>query len=149
MANNENFVTITGNLTQDPDLRYTQGGNAVANLSVAVNRRVRDKDTNEWRDELDGYFDVNIWRDYAENVAESLHKGDRVTVIGRLRKRSYENKEGQTVWVTEIEADEVTPSLRWAKASVDKAGRGGGSRQPVGAGAPAPTEPPAGDDVPF
>ena len=82
MANEQNNITVIGNLTKDPDLRYTQSGIAVASLSVAVNRRVRNKDTNEWEDKLDGYFDINIWRDHAENVAESLNKGDRVVVIG-------------------------------------------------------------------
>ena len=84
----ENTITVIGNLTKDPDLRYTQSGVAVASLSVAVNRRMRNKDTNEWEDKLDGYFDINVWRDHAENVAESLSKGDRVLVTGRLIKRS-------------------------------------------------------------
>ncbi|HUG83353.1 MAG TPA: single-stranded DNA-binding protein [Euzebya sp.] len=148
----ENTITVIGNLTKDPDLRYTQSGVAVASLSVAVNRRMRNKDTNEWEDKLDGYFDINVWRDHAENVAESLHKGDRVLVIGRLIKRSYEDREGQTKWVTEIEADEICPSLRWARATVSRVSRGGGGApRPAGAaaGAPMPSEPPTPDDVPF
>lgn len=147
----DNSITIVGNLTKDPDLRYTQGGVAVANLSVAVNRRVRNKDTNEWEDKLDGFFDVNIWRDHAENVAESLSKGDRVVVIGRITKRSWEDKEGNTRWQTEIEADEICPSLKWAKVKVERQGRSGGDRQSAGRQAePAmagAAETP--DDVPF
>ncbi|MDP8969283.1 MAG: single-stranded DNA-binding protein, partial [Actinomycetota bacterium] len=110
----DNVITIVGNLTDDPELRYTPSGVAVANMRVAVNRRIRNKDTNEWDDRLDGFFTVNVWRDYAENVAESLSRGTRVLVQGRLISRSYEDREGQTRWVTEIEADEVCPSLRWA-----------------------------------
>lgn len=149
MANEQNNITVIGNLTKDPDLRYTQSGVAVASLSVAVNRRMRNKDTNEWEDKLDGYFDINIWRDHAENVAESLNKGDRVVVIGRLIKRSYEDREGQTKWVTEIEADEICPSLRWAKASVSKVRGGGGGPRPAANSGPPPAEPPTPDDVPF
>ena len=148
MANEQNTITVIGNLTKDPELRYTQGGTAVANLSVAVNRRVRNKDTNEWEDKLDGYFDVNIWRDHAENVAESLNKGDRVVVIGRLTKRSWEDKDGNTRWQTEIEADEICPSLRWAKVSVEKVS-GGGNRQPAMSGGGQAPPPVADEDVPF
>jgi single-strand DNA-binding protein len=148
----ENAITVIGNLTKDPDLRYTQGGVAVASLSVAVNRRMRNSDTGDWEDRLDGYFDISIWRDHAENVAESLHKGDRVLVTGRLTKRSYTDREGQERWVTEIEADEVCPSLRWAKATIEKVGRGGG-RAPAVAAAPAGAStgapPPKVEDVPF
>ncbi len=122
----DNVITIVGNLTDDPELRYTPSGVAVANMRVAVNRRIRNKDTNEWDDRLDGFFTVNVWRDYAENVAESLSRGTRVLVQGRLISRSYEDREGQTRWVTEIEADEVCPSLRWATAKVEKAQRSGG-----------------------
>jgi single-strand DNA-binding protein len=147
----ENTITVIGNLTKDPDLRYTQAGVAVASLSVAVNRRMMNKQTNEWEDKLDGYFDINIWRDHAENVAESLSKGDRVLVTGRLLKRSYENREGQTVWTTEIEADEICPSLKWARVQVNRVGRGGGGPRPAasGGGPPMPSEPPTPDDVPF
>ena len=103
----ENAITVIGNLTADPELRYTQTGVAVTNCRIAVNRRMRNSQTNEWEDKLDGYFTVNIWRDHAENVAESLKKGDRVLVMGRLISRSYDDRDGQTKWVTEIEADEV------------------------------------------
>ncbi len=151
---NDNVITIVGNLTDDPELRYTPNGVAVTNMRVAVNRRQFNKQSNEWDDRLDGYFTVNVWRDYAENVAESLKRGTRVLVTGRLISRSYEDKEGQTRWVTEIEADEVCPSLRWATAQVTKVNRsggggGGGGSQDGWSSAPPPSQPPAADDVPF
>jgi single-strand DNA-binding protein len=151
----DNVITIVGNLTDDPELRFTPNGVAVANVRVAVNRRTRNTQTNEWEDKLDGYFTVNVWRDHAENVAESLSRGNRVLVTGRLTSRSYQDKEGQTRWVTEIEADEICPSLRWATAQVTKVNRSGGGngngRADTGWGgrAPAPVAPPATDDVPF
>jgi single-strand DNA-binding protein len=152
----ENIITIVGNLTDDPELRYTPTGHAVANMSVAVNRRIFNKETNSFDDKVDGFFRVNIWRDHAENVAESLKRGTRVLVTGRLISRSYEDKEGQTKWITEIEADEVCPSLRWATAKVTKVNRsspggsGGGGGQDSGwNNAPPPAQAPAPDDVPF
>ena len=150
----DNVITIVGNLTDDPELRYTPNGVAVTNMRVAVNRRVRNSQTNEWDDKLDGFFTVNVWRDHAENVAESLKRGTRVLVTGRLISRSYEDKEGQTRWVTEIEADEVCPSLRWATAKISKVNRsggggGGGNAGGESWGAPPPSAPPAADDVPF
>jgi single-strand DNA-binding protein len=151
---NENQITIVGNLADDPELRYTPSGTAVTNVRVAVNRRRRDPQTNEWTDELDGFFTCNVWRDQAENVAESLTKGARVLVTGRLRSRSYEDREGQTRWVTEIEADEICPSLRWATAKVDKVNRSSGAQGGRGGGqvhqsSAPPAEAPAPDDVPF
>ncbi len=147
----ENAITVIGNLTADPELRYTQSGVAVTNCRVAVNRRMRNSQTNEWEDKLDGYFTVNIWRDHAENVAESLKKGDRILVMGRLISRSYDDRDGQTKWVTEIEADEVCPSLRWARAEINRVGRSSGGGRPSGGSGPAPMaqEPPTPDDVPF
>ena len=150
----ENTITIVGNLADDPELRYTPNGAAVANMRVAVNRRRFNRETNAWDEELDGFFNVNIWRDHAENVAESLKRGQRVIVIGRLRSRSYEDKEGQTKWITEIEADEVCPSLRWATATVKKVSRSGAAGGQGGGGeswstAPPPSQAPAQDDVPF
>lgn len=143
-----NSVTIVGNLTDDPELRYTPTGVAVCTCRVAVNRRVKTGD--EWDDRLDGYFTAQIWRDHAEHVAASLRRGDRVLVIGRLTSRSYEDKEGQTRWVTEIQAEEVCPSLRWAQAKVRRITR---QHEPVPAGAggaPPPADgPPPDDDVPF
>jgi len=153
---NDNVITIVGNLTDDPELRYTPNGVAVANCRVAVNRRMFNKESNSWDDKLDGYFTINVWRDYAENVAESLSKGTRVLVTGRLISRSYEDKEGQTRWVTEIEADEICPSLRWATAKITKVNRsggggggGGGGSETSWGGAPPPAQAPAADDVPF
>lgn len=154
----DNVITIVGNLTDDPELRFTPNGVPVANVRVAVNRRKRNAQTNEWEDSLDGYFTVNVWRDYAQNVADSLQRGARVLVSGRLTSRSYQDKDGNTRWVTEIEADEICPSLRWATAQVTKVSRGGGGGGGGGGGrdaggngggpAPAPT-PPTPDDVPF
>ena len=149
----ENIITIVGNLADDPELRYTPNGVAVTNMRVAVNRRRFNRETNAWDEELDGFFTVNVWRDHAENVAESLKRGNRVLVTGRLRSRSYEDKEGQTKWITEIEADEVCPSLRWATAKVSKVNRsgggGGGGGQGDSWGGPPPASPPVADDVPF
>lgn len=150
---NDNQITIVGNLTDDPELRFTPQGVPVANFSVAVNRRIFNKETNGWDDKLDGYFRCNIWRDYAENVAESLTRGTRVLVTGRLTSRSYEDKDGQTRYVTEIEADEVCPTLRWATAKVEKINRSGGGRGSGGGGqggnVPPPTQAPDAEDVPF
>ena len=151
----DNVITIVGNLADDPELRYTPNGVAVANCRVAVNQRFFNRESNSWDERLDGFFTVNVWRDHAENVAESLTKGTRVMVTGRLRSRSYEDREGQTRWVTEIEADEVCPSLRWATATVKRVSRGGGAggggrgdTDTSWGGAPTPSAP-AQDDVPF
>jgi single-strand DNA-binding protein len=148
----DNSITLVGNLVDDPELRFTQNGVAVANVRVAVNRRMRNKDTNEWEDSLDGYFRVNAWRDLAENVADSLHRGNRVLITGRLISRSYEDREGQTRWVTEVEADEICPSLRWATAKLTKVSRGAAGREREAetswGGAPPPAAP-AADEVPF
>jgi single-strand DNA-binding protein len=149
----DNVITIVGNLTDDPELRFTPSGVAVASCRVAVNRRTRNQQTNEWEDKLDGYFTVNVWRDHAENIAESLSRGNRVLVTGRLTSRSYQDKEGQTRWVTEIEADEICPSLRWATAQITKVNRSGNGRASGGdaswSSAPPPVSAPAADDVPF
>jgi single-strand DNA-binding protein len=149
----ENVITIVGNLADDPELRYTPNGVAVTTLRVAVNQRFFNKETNGWDERLDGFFSVNVWRDYAENVAESLKRGARVLVTGRLRSRSYEDKEGQTRWVTEIEADEVCPSLKWATADIRKVSRSGGGGRDGGdggwGGPPPPAQAPTSDEVPF
>ncbi|MBW3604745.1 MAG: single-stranded DNA-binding protein [Actinobacteria bacterium] len=148
----DNVITITGNLADDPELRFTPNGVAVCSARVAVNQRFFNKQTNSWDERLDGFFTCNVWRDQAENVASSLTKGARVVVIGRLRSRSYEDREGQTRWVTEIEADEICPSLRWATAKVERTPRGGGSgggSSETSWGAPAPTSAPEPEDVPF
>lgn len=142
MAYESNFITFVGNLTDDPDLRFTGGGAAVATLRVASNRRYTDRSGQQQEETT--FMNVNCWRDLAENASESLSKGDRVIVIGRVRVRSYENRDGQTVWTTEIEADEIAPSLRWAQAKITKSsGSSGGSS---GDGTPPP---PTDEDVPF
>ncbi len=120
----ENQIVVVGNLTDDPELRYTPSGAAVANFRVAVNRRYRD-DSGQWQDAETSFFRVNAWRTLAENAAESLTRGTRVVVVGRLRSRSWETPEGETRSAVEIEADEVAPSLRWATAKVEKQSRGG------------------------
>lgn len=155
----DNVITIVGNLADDPELRYTPSGVPVTNVRVAVNQRFYNRETQQWDERLDGFFTANVWRDHAENVADSLHKGARVLVTGRLRNRSYENKEGQTRWVTEIEADEVCPSLRWAVAKPEKVDRRRGERPAAGPAAgpesPGPpeegqaSEVPTPQDVPF
>ncbi|MGH3923650.1 MAG: single-stranded DNA-binding protein, partial [Pseudonocardiaceae bacterium] len=122
----------------------------VCTIRVAVNRRVRNGD--DWDDRLDGFFTAIIWRDYAENVAESLRRGDRVLVTGRVTSRSYEAEDGTTRWVTEIQAEEVCPSLRWATAKVHKITRRHGEPPGVAGGAPPPVNtppPPPDDDLPF
>jgi single-strand DNA-binding protein len=143
MAFESNFITFIGNLTEDPDLRFTSGGTGVATFRVASNRRFTDKSGQQQEETT--FLNVNCWRDLAENAAESLSKGDRVIVIGRVKVRSYENKEGQTVWVTEIEADEIAPSLRWARATVARAGGSSGG----GGGDSYTPPPPSDEDVPF
>ncbi|HVM12146.1 MAG TPA: single-stranded DNA-binding protein [Actinomycetota bacterium] len=123
---NGNQVIVMGNLTDDPELRYTPNGAAVANFRVAVNRRYQDQ-SGQWREEETSFFTVTAWRSLGENAAESLTKGSRVIVAGRLRSRSYETQEGQKRTVVEIEAEDLGPSLRWATAKVEKqTGSGGG-----------------------
>jgi single-strand DNA-binding protein len=118
----DTHVTITGNLTDDPDLRFTPNGTAVANFRIAVTARVKDGEG--WRDGDTSYFRVNVWRQLAEHVSESLSKGDRAVVIGRLKSRSWETPEGDKRSVVEVEADEVAPSLRWAIAKPERAPNG-------------------------
>ena len=136
MANGNN-VDLVGNLTRDPELRYTPGGTAVASFGLAVNRRVQNRQTNEWEDRP-SYFDVVCYGSLGENAAESLGKGSRVLVTGRLEQRSWETGEGERRSKVEVVADEVGPSLRWAtvditrNASVDVTKE----RRPDGAGSP-------------
>jgi single-strand DNA-binding protein len=127
MAQGDVTITVIGNLTDDPELRFTPSGAAVANFTVASTPRILDKATNEWKDGDALFLRCSIWRQAAENVAESLQRGARVIVTGRLRQRSYETKEGEKRTVVELEVDEIGPSLRWATAKVAKAQRGGGS----------------------
>lgn len=122
----DTVITVIGNLTADPELRFTPAGQAVANFTVASTPRVFDRNTNEWKDGEALFLRCNIWREAAENVAESLTRGSRVIVQGRLKQRSYETREGEKRTVVELEVDEVGPSLRYATAKVNKAGRGGG-----------------------
>jgi len=127
----DNFTVQVGNLTDDPELRFTQNGTPVANFRLAVNQRVKEAD-GSWRDGEASFFKVNVWRDQAENVAESLGKGNRAVVLGRLRTRSWETPEGEKRSVTEIDADEVAPSLRWAIAKPERAERSrNGERAPA------------------
>lgn len=126
MAQGDTYITVVGNLTADPELRFTPNGSAVANFTVASTPRVLDKATNEWKDGDALFMRCAVWRDAAENVAESLVRGSRVIVQGRLKQRSYETKEGEKRTVVELDVDEVGPSLKYATAKVNKTSRGGG-----------------------
>jgi single-strand DNA-binding protein len=122
----ETVLTIIGNLTNDPELRFTPSGAAVANFTVASTPRTFDKQSNEWKDGETLFMRCSVWREAAENVAESLTRGTRVIVSGRLRSRTYDTKEGEKRTVVELEVDEVGPSLRYATTKVSKTSRGGG-----------------------
>ena len=146
-------ITVVGNLTADPELRFTPSGAAVANFTVASTPRIFDRQSSEWKDGEALFLRCNIWREAAENVAESLTRGSRVIVTGRLKQRSFETREGEKRTVFEVEVDEIGPSLKYATAKVNKASRsggggggfggggggggGGGSRPAAGGGAPA------------
>ena len=131
MAAGDTNITIMGNLVNDPELRFTPNGAAVAKFTVASTPRYLDKATNEWKDGDSLFLVCNVWRQAAENVAESLQRGTRVIVTGRLKQRSYETKEGEKRTVYEVEVDEVGPSLRNATAKVTKAsGKSAGSFAP-------------------
>jgi single-strand DNA-binding protein len=138
----DSTVTIVGNLTRDPEIRYTAGGAAKASFGVAVSRRWQNRQSNEWEEQT-SFLNVVCWREMAENVSESLAKGSRVVVTGRLEQRSWETENGEKRSVVEIVADEVGPSLRWATAAVtrnerrgggDFGGGGGGGGTPGGGG---------------
>jgi single-strand DNA-binding protein len=126
MAAGDTQITIAGNLVDDPELRYTPTGQAVAKFRVASTPRYRDNSTGEWKDGDSLFLTCNVWRQAAENVAESLQRGMRVIVNGRLRQRSYETREGEKRTVYEVEVDDVGPSLRNASAKVAKSNRSGG-----------------------
>ena len=130
----ETTITVDGNLTADPELRFTPAGAAVANFTVASTPRTFDRQSNEWKDGEALFLRCSIWREAAENVAESLTRGARVVVTGRLKQRSFETKEGEKRTVMELEVDEIGPSLRYATAKVNKASRGGGGGGGFGAG---------------
>src|SRR5918996_136639 len=135
-----NSITIVGNITRDPELRYTPSGQANVRLGVAVNRRWQDRNSGEWN-EATSFFDVIAWRELAENVNESLKKGARVIVTGRLEQRTWE-QEGNKRSVVEIIADEIAPSLRWATAKVEKTERRSGGDQGGGGGGSGYGRPP-------
>jgi single-strand DNA-binding protein len=124
----ETTITLVGNLTADPELRFTPSGAAVANFTVASTPRTFDRNTNEWRDGEAMFLNCAVWRQAAENVAESLQKGMRVIVQGRLKSRSYETREGEKRTVFEIDVDEIGPALRYATARVSRNSGGGGGR---------------------
>jgi single-strand DNA-binding protein len=150
MAAGDTNITVIGNLVDDPQLRYTPTGQAVASFRVASTPRFLDRNTNEWKDGDALFLSCNVWRQAAENVAESLLRGMRVIVSGRLKQRSYETKEGEKRVVYEIEVDEVGPSLRYASAKVNRssratggtAGQGGYGSSGGGRSASAPSEDP-------
>ncbi|HSU34869.1 MAG TPA: single-stranded DNA-binding protein [Propionibacteriaceae bacterium] len=131
----ETPITLIGNLTADPELRFTPSGAAVANFTVASTPRTFDRQTNEWRDGDAMFLNCAVWRQAAENVAESLQKGMRVIVQGRLKSRSYETREGERRTVFEIDVDEIGPALRYATAKVSRnapgSSQGGSSRPPA------------------
>lgn len=173
----ETIITVVGNLTDDPDLRFTPSGAAVANFTVASTARLFDKNTNEWKDGDPLFLRCSVWRQAAENVAESLTRGSRVIVQGRLKQRSYETREGEKRTVYELEVDEVGAALKYATAKVTKTTRSGGgggdysgggsggssggsdpwaTSAPQGGGSSAPANDPwatpaggAGDEPPF
>jgi single-strand DNA-binding protein len=126
----DNHTVIVGNLVEDPEVRFTNTGIAVTNLRVAVTQRVQQD--GQWRDGDTSFFKVNVWRGQAENLAESLGKGDRVMVTGRLRQRSWETPEGEKRSVTELEADEVGASLKWATAKVERSSQCGNGERSSG-----------------
>ncbi|HEX7189609.1 MAG TPA: single-stranded DNA-binding protein [Actinomycetes bacterium] len=147
MAAGDTVITLVGNLVDDPELRFTPSGAAVAKFRMASTPRYLDKTTNEWKDGESLFLTCNVWRQAAENAAESLQRGMRVIVQGRLKQRSYETKEGEKRTVYEVEVDEVGPSLRNATAKVNKTQRGGGGgfggapaaeNDPWASAAPAP-----------
>ena len=148
----ENSVTLVGNVTKDPELRYTTGGRGVASFGLAVNRRYQVN--GEWQEQV-SFFNVVAWGDLGENAAASINKGNRVIVTGRLEQRSYETKEGEKRNVTEVIADELGPSLRWAQVQIERINRddaaartGGGGGGGDGGASRAP-DPVYGDEEPF
>ena len=147
----DNTVTVVGNITRDPELRFTTGGRAVASFGIAVNRRYQVN--NEWQEQT-SFFNVVAWGTLGENAAASLGKGTRVIVTGRLEQRQYETKEGEKRSVVEVNADEIGPSLRWARAEVERVARdggsaGGGSSSGGGSSAGRAPDPVYGDEEPL
>ncbi|WAL65657.1 single-stranded DNA-binding protein [Amycolatopsis cynarae] len=147
----DTVITLVGNLTSDPELRFTPSGAAVANFTVASTPRTFDRASGEWKDGEALFMRCNIWRQAAENVAESLTRGARVVVQGRLKQRSFETKEGEKRTVVELEVDEIGPSLRYATAKVNKVSRGtggGGGGYGGGGGGGMPADDPWGSAPP-
>ena len=124
----ETVITVVGNLTADPELRYTQNGLPVVNFTIASTPKIFDKQSGQWKDGEALFLRASVWREFAEHVAGSLTKGMRVVATGRLRQRSYQDREGQTRTAIELEVDEIGPSLRFATAQVTRAASGGGQR---------------------
>src|SRR5215467_9793318 len=122
----ETILHITGNLTADPELRFTTSGAAVVNFTVASTPRTHDKESGEWKDGEALFFPCSAWRQMAENIAESLHRGDRVNIEGKVKQRSFETSQGEKRTVMELEIIEIGPSLRYAQAKVSKVGRSSG-----------------------
>jgi single-strand DNA-binding protein len=158
----ETVITVVGNLTADPELRYTQNGLPVANFTIASTPRTFDRQANEWKDGEALFLRASVWRDFAEHVAGSLTKGARVIATGRLKQRSYQDREGNNRTSIELEVDEIGPSLRYATAQVTRAASGGGGQRQASASTDswatpeAETTPDAwsapnqfGDDTPF
>ena len=158
MANNDNFVQIIGNVTRDPELRFTTGGTAVCSFGVAWTPRRRNPQTGEWEDGETTFFNCSAWRDLGENIAATISKGTRVVVTGSVRSRDWEDRDGNKRTSIEIDVDDCAPSLRWAQAQIERTSRqsggqgggggfsggggqgGGGGRQP---------DPVYGDEEPF
>lgn len=142
----ETQITVVGNLVGDPELRFTPSGSAVANFTLASTPRTFDRQSNDWKDGETLFLRASVWKEAAENVAETLTKGTRVVCQGRLKSRSYETKEGEKRTVMELEVDEIGPSLRYASAKVTRTQRAGGggssSSSSWGGGQPNPHDPP-------
>jgi single-strand DNA-binding protein len=127
----DNTVTVIGNVTRDPELRFTPSGQAIATFGLAVNRRWQNRQTQEWEENV-SFFDVTCWAQLGQNVADTLSKGSRAIVTGRLEQRSYETQDGEKRSVVEVVADEIGPSLRWATAQVDRNDRRDRDRRRAG-----------------
>jgi single-strand DNA-binding protein len=154
----ETIITVVGNLTADPELRYTQNGLPVVNFTIASTPRSFDRAANEWKDGESLFMRASCWREFAEHVAGSLSKGMRVIATGRLKQRTYQDREGQNRTAIELEVDEIGPSLRYATAQVTRAAGNGGAAKPAAQsdqwataqpGDSAPWDPSTGDDTPF
>jgi len=142
----ENSVTLVGNLTRDPELRYTQSGRGVASFGLAVNRRYQQN--GEWQEQT-SFFNVVAWGDLGENAAASLNKGHRIVVTGRLQQREYETREGEKRNTVEIVADELGPSLRWAQVQIERISRDSADAGSGGGGGGRAPDPVYGDEEPF